>query len=904
MSDQHVAPQTHITGDANAVGHGKITLLIKAEGGSTIRGVVQQVFGGDYERLRDAYIHPWPVFERVNLDHFVGREWLLAEVDAFLRDHDRGYFILEAEAGLGKTTFLAWLVRERGYIHHFTELAPGLDGIGRGLKNLAAQLVLAYQLSAYEAEGVLPGAVTRPDYLYNLLKQVANRHQDGEKTVLVVDALDEAGTPYNQNVLGLPQVLPEGVFIIVSQRPVPVALQVDTATTPRRCFPLAADSDENQADMRRFFERAATWPVIAQSLHDSGYTPEQFTTSLLEKCRGVWIYLHYVIHEIERGERSPLDLDALPDGMTQYYARYWQRWRDADEDKWYEVYLPLLTTLAAAQEAVAVERLAEWADVGMPVRHLRRLLNERWRPFLTIAGQGQNARYRFYHATLREFFNGRVEREKLTAAEEALVSELTDETCRIHCRLVERYLAAWGGMDKGLPGLQEAVQRGIDEGYGLRHLVAHLEASGRVEDLHRLLAVETSEQRNVWYEVKEAIDDAAGYLTDVIRAWRLVEETCAPTDSEHAGRGIGLQCRYALITASLNSLAKNIPPALLVALVEKGIWTPAKGLAYARQVPDLEQRARALLGLAPYLPEREGVLREALAAAREVGNEYDRVEALVGLAPRLPEELLWEALAVAREVGDEHDRVRALVGLAPRLPEELLWEALAAAREIEWEPYRAEALAGLTPYLPEELLWEALAATRKIEDADDRARALAGLAPHLPETERSRAIIETAAARREIEAELELHQSYGTYNSGQPYTLEDLLRALVDVDRAKADDETITVQSVNRLLYELQQLVSGAPELLGQIIPTVGKLVSYRTEVWHTISPAWTVWGRQDRQAAYRVWVEALHDLTTSTRPKLCLDLGRLAPVIAKLGGEEAITETFRAIQDVCRWWP
>ena len=26
--------------------------------------------------------------------------------------------------------------------------------------------------------------------------------------------------------------------------------------------------------------------------------------------------------------------------------------------------------------------------------------------------------------------------------------------------------------------------------------------------------------------------------------------------------------------------------------------------------------------------------------------------------------------------------------------------------------------------------------------------------------------------------------------------------------------------------------------------------------------------------------------------------------VIAKLGGEEAIAETFRAIQDVGRWWP
>ena len=88
-------------------------------------------FTGDYECLRDAYIEPWPIFERTNLDHFVGREWLVTELDTFLHKHDRGYFIVEAEAGLGKTTFLAWLVRKRGYIHHFVDLVPGLAGVGR-----------------------------------------------------------------------------------------------------------------------------------------------------------------------------------------------------------------------------------------------------------------------------------------------------------------------------------------------------------------------------------------------------------------------------------------------------------------------------------------------------------------------------------------------------------------------------------------------------------------------------------------------------------------------------------------------------------------------------------------------------------------------------------------------------
>jgi hypothetical protein len=31
---------------------------------------------GSYESLDNAYIEPWPVFDRVNLDRFLGRKWL------------------------------------------------------------------------------------------------------------------------------------------------------------------------------------------------------------------------------------------------------------------------------------------------------------------------------------------------------------------------------------------------------------------------------------------------------------------------------------------------------------------------------------------------------------------------------------------------------------------------------------------------------------------------------------------------------------------------------------------------------------------------------------------------------------------------------------------------------------
>ena len=163
MSEQ--VPQIEIDGDGNVIGGGNIVVINK------------QHFTGEYEFLGDAYIDPQRIFDDVDLDHFVGREWLLDEVDGFFRKHDRGYFILEAEAGLGKTTFLAWLVKKRGYINHFVGLAPGAEGIRVGLQNLAAQLVRTYRLNGCEGDTVISRLGTWPNRIYNLLKQATDQRR-------------------------------------------------------------------------------------------------------------------------------------------------------------------------------------------------------------------------------------------------------------------------------------------------------------------------------------------------------------------------------------------------------------------------------------------------------------------------------------------------------------------------------------------------------------------------------------------------------------------------------------------------------------------------------------------------------------------------------------------------------
>lgn len=201
--------------------------------------------------------------------------------------------------------------------------------------------------------------------------------------------------------------------------------------------------------------------------------------------------------------------------------------------------------------------------------------------------------------------------------------------------------------------------------YELRHLAVHLEATGRDKDLHHLLAIETGEGRNAWYEAKEAVGDTQGYLIDVTLAWQLADVQ-ALKDS----RGVGLGNRYAFVITSLNSVAMNIPPTLLVALVEMGVWNSTQGLTYARRIPDLLQRVTMLARLVPCLAEveRVQVMQEILLKVQEILAKREQelirplVSVLIELAPHLPEvervQVLQEALTAVQEIDDRERAIR------------------------------------------------------------------------------------------------------------------------------------------------------------------------------------------------------------------------------------------------------
>src|SRR5437870_1605050 len=205
---------------------------------------------------------------------FVGREWLRAKLQTFLAEHDRGYFVLEAGAGLGKSTFLADLVAREAFVHHFVRGPASIPKEDQAIRALAAQLLIAWP-GCGDGDDLHTEAVRHSDYLKLLLDAAANCRDTlapGEKIVLVVDGLDElpnlsesraihyAGT--FENPLGLPTTLPRGVYVIVSMRPVGLVLQIsrpppDESDTPLEHFTLTSEHAENIRDIRAYLERVA-----------------------------------------------------------------------------------------------------------------------------------------------------------------------------------------------------------------------------------------------------------------------------------------------------------------------------------------------------------------------------------------------------------------------------------------------------------------------------------------------------------------------------------------------------------------------------------------------------------------------------------------------------------------------
>lgn len=568
-----------------------------AVGGSVIASVLitgdrAKVFRGEYVDIAQFYIDPQPIFDRVQLDRYVPRQQIEDSLDAFFSETDRGYFILEAKGGLGKTTMAAHLAKSRSYIHHFVETFPGSEGELAGVRNLAAQLALAWKLLD-DSDNYVPLGSLGPDVLQSLIGRAAARRDEllpKEKIVIVIDALDEASHPASRNVFGLPRNLPRGVYVICTKRPQEVSLNISGA---RRIYSIKADAPDNIEELRAYLIGRAIGPKLAPKLESNEISTDSFVDTLLSKSEGIWVYVDFVLREIETDARLPSDIESLPSGLRRYFADFFGSWARRNSLAWEKYGRRVLVTLAVVQDDVSLALACRFMGIE-DSSDLRRTLQQDWSPFLTRKA-GREIAFSLYHGSIRDFVLGRFSAsEDLMEQEETFAGELLGEASQMSSYIATCCLTNWGGLDSALARLRDEPGEEIAR-YGAKHLPYHLANAGRAKELHELLLL-SSEGNNLWYEFKSSQNDLNQYLSQLSFA-RSIAVKVRTLDGVIITDAMATYVRYGLIRSSLNSIASNLPWKCIAFAIDSKAWTLERAISHAEQCEDGESRARAYFPL-------------------------------------------------------------------------------------------------------------------------------------------------------------------------------------------------------------------------------------------------------------------------------------------------------------------
>ncbi|MFZ2537050.1 hypothetical protein [Methanothrix sp.] len=711
-----------------------------------------------------------PLIQRyVDSQYFVERKWLSNKVEAYLKNRDHRFLLLTAEPGAGKTAFMAGLAHQHPYwLRYFirrdsrTPLSSGdaktfLFAMGHQLASIypylfhpdKLELVVKQDMYRIEPTGKCSGIKVEdlkvsPFYKTALkveqkvqivegeLEGISIKHMVAEprllelgnlehlalldparllqkedpsaRIVILVDALDELryyiGADSILTWLKTCPELPDNIRFILTSR------SNDTFLYSFRCaqgpwlseMTISSDDPLVQKDLLTFLSILTDRPHIKAAFRSRGLNSEEFSIQALRRSSGNFGYLEALRRAIEQSIEkddqkaltASLDLSQLPNDLQGLYAFFLHNIRDSvDKEEipmedpktgdvrrlssWLDIYQVILGVLAVAREPLTPSQIQALGDLNQI--EFRYFINSisMLEQFLDRLGE----RYRLYHTTLAEFLVSSATRDSPQTA------DLYIDPARFHRKIARFY----GGQKEDW---QEAELERMDD-YGLTHLPAHMMYAGWGDRLHNLID-------NRWAQIKEKRQGSlVGFLDDAHLAWKLAESS----------NSLELQLRYALIEASIRSLAGNIPPQLLQALLHNGVWTPKQALNHVEQITDEKQRARALTTVSCNLSPTH--FEQAYNLASAIKYESERVDPLAALMDCAPDEerrsrIAAEILAILSRTEYDSFRVFKLNQLASRMPMNKLNEALEMALNCPFADHCAEALTGLIPVLSDDLM--------------------------------------------------------------------------------------------------------------------------------------------------------------------------------------------------------
>jgi hypothetical protein len=288
------------------------------------------------------------------------------------------------------------LLLKRRCVAHFNSQSQGIVRAEQFLENACTQLIRLYQLNYPQLQ---ENATRDGNFLSRLLGEVSAK-LGGKKLILVVDALDEVDRSLQgpgSNVLYLPDALPDNVYFIVSTQP--KTLLLPPTTDPP--FDLMQYSAESLADVKHYIEKRTSNSASIQSwINRQNLQLSQFVAAVAEKSQNNFMYLRYVLNDIDSGKYSDVTLNDLPRELEGYYEKHWARMEMAVKDKELRRRkLKVIYLLTKVRKPVSCDILADFAEEE--AWEVQEVLDD-WEQFLRT-NSDTPPDYSIYHASFQRF---------------------------------------------------------------------------------------------------------------------------------------------------------------------------------------------------------------------------------------------------------------------------------------------------------------------------------------------------------------------------------------------------------------------------------------------------------------------------------------------------------------------
>jgi len=156
---------------------------------------------------------------------------------------------------------------------------------------------------------------------------------------------------------------------------------------------------ESLADIKTYIREALKRPQLNAWVQNQGLTGENFITQLADKSENNFMYLRYILGDIEMGKYQDLTINQLPQGLQAYYEDHWRQMgmmaKPLPRTKIKIVYI-----LSELRETVSRDLIVDF--VKEDALTIQEVLEE-WEQFLREELIGGETRYGIYHQSFCDF---------------------------------------------------------------------------------------------------------------------------------------------------------------------------------------------------------------------------------------------------------------------------------------------------------------------------------------------------------------------------------------------------------------------------------------------------------------------------------------------------------------------